>query len=374
MRKKVLLSIIALNSALALSGCGNKTETPEVTSVVEPVSFEPLTEPVTQTEAVTEPETVDPYYIPEGMMRSYLTGELISEGQGNRRPVAVMLNNIIDAIPQTGISRAGVVYEAPVEGGLTRLMGIFENYDDLDKIGSVRSARTYYVYFAKEFDAIYAHYGQCEYALPLLNSSEIDNISGLESVGNVAYYRTSDRKAPHNAYTSAECIQDGIDYLGYNTAYPEGYDGHYRFAQGNEVVTLDEGEDAKKVVVGYPNNKPWFEYNESDNLYYRFQYGAKQIDDMNGEQLAYRNIIMQYCGWESYYGTQYLNINVSSGGAGKYITNGKAIDITWQKDSQYGKTRYYDETGNEIVLNQGKTWVCIIQKDQTDRIEILSEN
>ena len=260
MRKKVLLSIITLSSALALSGCGNKTETPEVTSVVEAVSLEPLTEPVTQTEAVTEPETVDPYYIPEGMMRSYLTGELINEGQGNRRPVAIMLNNIIDAIPQTGISRAGVVYEAPVEGGLTRLMGIFENYDDLDKIGSVRSARTYYVYFAREFDAIYAHYGQCEYALPLLNSSEIDNISGLESVGNVAYYRTSDRKAPHNAYTSAECIQDGIDYLGYNTAYPEGYDGHYIFAQGNEVVTLDAGEDAKKVVVGYPNNKPWWNY------------------------------------------------------------------------------------------------------------------
>ena len=82
MRKKVLLSIITLSSALALSGCGNKTETPEVTSVVEAVSLEPLTEPATQTEAVTEPETVDPYYIPEGMMRSYLTGELINEGQG----------------------------------------------------------------------------------------------------------------------------------------------------------------------------------------------------------------------------------------------------------------------------------------------------
>lgn len=372
MRKKVLLSVVALSSALAISGCGNKTETPEVTSVVEPVSLEQLTEPVTE-EVTTEPETVDPYYVPEGMMRSYLTGELINEGQGNRRPVAVMLNNIIDAIPQTGISRAGVVYEAPVEGGLTRLMGIFEDYDDLDKIGSVRSARTYYVYFAREFDAIYAHYGQCEYALSLLNSSEIDNISGLEAVGNVAYYRTSDRKAPHNAYTSAACIQDGIDYLGYRTQYTQDYEGHYQFAQGNEVVTLDSGEDAKKVVVGYPNNKPWFEYNDADGLYYRFQYGAKHIDDMTGEQLAYRNIIMQYCGWESYYGTQYLNINVSSGGAGKYITNGKAIDITWQKDSQYGKTRYYDEAGNEIVLNQGKTWVCIIQKDQTGRIEILPE-
>ena len=70
------------------------------------------------------------------------------------------------------------------------------------------------------------------------------------------------------------------------------------------------------------------------------------------------------------YGDGYLNITVNGGGKGKYITNGKAIDITWKKDTEFGPTRYYDESGTEIVLNRGKTWVCIIQNDRTNKIEI----
>ncbi len=100
------------------------------------------------------PEAIEPTpaedALPEGMVKSYLTGEPVAEVQGRRRPVAVMLSNIISACPQSGISRAGVIYEAPVEGGITRLMGLFENYDDLEKIGSVRSCREYYVYMAAD--------------------------------------------------------------------------------------------------------------------------------------------------------------------------------------------------------------------------------
>lgn len=102
------------------------------------------------------PEAIEPTpaedALPECMVKSYLTGEPVAEVQGRRRPVAVMLSNIISACPQSGISRAGVIYEAPVEGGITRLMGLFENYDDLEKIGSVRSCREYYVYLAAGFE------------------------------------------------------------------------------------------------------------------------------------------------------------------------------------------------------------------------------
>ena len=93
--------------------------------------------------AAEEPEpTEDP--IPDGYVVSYLTGEYVPEAIGRRRPVAVMLNNLRPACPQAGIANAGVVYEAPVEGGITRLMGVFEDYDNLEKIGSVRSCRDYY--------------------------------------------------------------------------------------------------------------------------------------------------------------------------------------------------------------------------------------
>ena len=104
-----------------------------------------------------EQTTKDPN---KGKVQSYLTGEMISKKRQKRRPVAIMINNIIDAIPQYGISKAEVMYEAPVEGGITRLMCIMDDYDNLKRIGSIRSCRIYYTRFALEWDAIYSHFGQ----------------------------------------------------------------------------------------------------------------------------------------------------------------------------------------------------------------------
>ena len=209
---------IALLGSMMLLGCRKIGETaPETASAgTSYVSEETAGESKTETKATeppapTEdpapeplvPEAIEPTpaedALPEGMVKSYLTGEPVAEVQGRRRPVAVMLSNIISACPQSGISRAGVIYEAPVEGGITRLMGLFENYDDLEKIGSVRSCREYYVYLAAGFDALYYHYGQAAYAIPLLESDHIDNVNGMEYSEQV-YYRTSDRSSPHNAY------------------------------------------------------------------------------------------------------------------------------------------------------------------------------
>lgn len=111
--------------------------------------------------------------------------------------------------PQSGIANAGVVYEAPVEGDITRLMGIFEDYKDLERIGSVRSCRDYYIFYANEFDAIYAHYGQSAFALPYFEQHLIDNLNGVK-LGKICYFRSTDRKAPHNAYTTYDLLQQGI--------------------------------------------------------------------------------------------------------------------------------------------------------------------
>ena len=87
-----------------------------------------------------------------------------------------MYNNIINAIPHSGLYNADVCYEAPVEGSITRIMGIFENYSKLKKMGSVRSCRIYYCAFANEWDAIYSHFGQSKYALDYLKSGSIDKV------------------------------------------------------------------------------------------------------------------------------------------------------------------------------------------------------
>jgi len=374
--KRMLVGFAAFLMMAMLSGCGNKYE--EVVATTAAVESEAATEAVEETvsivlatepvEETTEAEEPEERVEVDGKIRSYLTGEMVDVEKANRRPLAIMMSNDKEALPQYGINRAGVVYEAPVEGTMNRYMAIIEDYDDLDRIGSVRSCRTYYTYFAREFDAIYAHFGQSTFAEPYLKN--VDNINGTEGVGGNAYYRSNDKKAPHNAYASASKIKNTIEKLKYRTEYSDTYEGHFKFANGSKQVNLD-GQDANKVVIGYSYNNPWFEYNEEDGLYYRYQYDAPHKGSEG--QIAVKNIIIQYAEWGYYATTQYLNINVHTGREGYYITNGKAIPITWKKDGEFGVTHYYDLEGNEITLNKGKTWICVNGTDKVHRTEFYGK-
>lgn len=382
MMKKVWFGFAGfLLSAAFLSGCSKKYEEVWISeqSVVPSDASETKEIKISSTEAANGPEAnTGEYYTFEertekdGMIRSYLTGEMVDTAIGNRRPVAVMMSNDKEALPQYGINRAGVVYEAPAEGGMNRYMAVLENYDDLDRIGSVRSCRTYYTYFAREFDAIYAHYGQSTFAKPYL--ANVDNINGLDAIGTVAYFRTKDRKSPHNAYTSGNRLNKAILQLGYSETYDSSYRCHYRFAKDGRKVTLEEKNgvsDAYKVYPGYVLNKPWFEYHEDDGLYYRFQYGAPHKGDEG--QIKVKNIILQYCPSAHYATTEYLNINVQDDSYGCYVTEGRSIPIKWSKDGEFGPTHYYDMENNEIILNQGKTWVCIISAQDSPNVKLYGK-
>ena len=113
---------------------------------------------------------------------------------------------------------------------------------------------------------------------------------------------------------------------------------------------------------------------ENTKKYSRFQYVAAQIDDLTGEQLTCDNILIQYSYVTTYDGTSYKDIETitdrdgNSGGRGKYITRGKAIDVTWQKDSPWGVTHYITDDNQEVQLNPGTTWVEIVQDDRADDI------
>ena len=316
-----------------------------------------------------------------GQIHSYLTGQLTDAEIALQRPVAVMINNIINALPQSGIENASVIYEAPVEGEITRMMAIFDSVDGIDKIGPVRSCRDYYIDWALEFDAIYVHYGQAVYAYDLLNSDMVNNISGLQyqdSVGELngyagedVFFRSSDRVAPHNAYTDFSHLQAGIQSQGYSQDYKEDYNGHFQFAPEGTETTLDDGVSANVVKLdNFAYNHPWFEYNAETKEYSRFQFNAPHIDQNTGNQLTCENIILQYSNYVPYDPNGYLNVDTQSGGEGKYITRGKAIDIHWTKDSQWGITHYYDSNNQEIQLNPGKTWVEIVLNDSVGSVSL----
>lgn len=330
-------------------------------------SVEKKVEKPTETpEIQTEAQTNNPNAEKE---RSKLTGEYVSTDMAEKRPVALMYNNIIDAIPHSGLYNADICYEAPVEGSITRIMGIFENYEKIKKMGSVRSCRIYYCSFANEWDAIYSHFGQSKYALDYLKSGDIDTVSSL--TGEKYFFRTSDRVAPHNCFTSGANLKKAIKDLKYRANYKKNYKGHFQFADIDSKIDLTSGKAANKVEMGYQINKPYFVYNPKDGQYYRYQYGDKHIDDQNNKQLHCSNIIIQFVNATLYPDNKSLNMTLSGKGSGWYITNGKAEKITWQKDKQRtGQTKYLDKNGEEIKLNTGKTWICMVQKEYAKNVKI----
>lgn len=356
MKKIWLIAMSAILCTGIFTGCGKKeTNAPVSSAAIE-------------TSAETETEPVD---LHPGQERSRLTGEWIDEALSQKRPLAVMIGNTKKALPQYGIKNAQVMIEAPVEGGETRLMGIFGDYASAEKIESIRSCRLYYIDWALEFDAFYAHCGQAYLAKEMLDSGVIDDLNALEGkVGNAMYKRDDSRKAPHNLYTDGNLTTQGIQLKGYRTEYEPSFGSHYNFnTDDTKQITLDQGEDAVVVRPGYLVNKPWFVYNPDDGLYYRYEYDDKQIDAIDNSQLSCKNIILQVCEWNvADKEVGYLNVNTMSGGKGYYVTNGKSIPVTWKKDSQSSPTRYFAEDGSEITVNQGNTWVCIIQDTYADKI------
>lgn len=355
---------------LAAAGCGKKYE--EVGSTLPAETKMTQTRPVEVT-AASEETTAE--FVPEerievdGRIQSYLTGEMKPAEQADRRPLAVMISNDREAWPHYGMGRAGVIYEVPVEGNMTRYLAVMEDYDGLERIGSVRSCRNCFIDFADEFDAIYAHYGQSTFAKPQLK--EIDHINGIEGRGAQAFFRSSDRKAPHNAYTDFERIQAAIKDMGYRQEYGEGYEGHYQFSRPGQPTVLsgDKAAEAARIVPGYTMYHPEFRYSAEDGLYYRYQADAPEESDEG--PLAVKNVIIQYCQSGYYADTEYLNINVDTSEWGYFATGGKAVPVTWKKEN--GITRYYGPDGEEICLNPGKTWVCVLSTKDVDRTEFYGE-
>lgn len=359
MKKLILLAAVC---TMVFAGCGKSEGEETAEEVVTTETVLAVEDAIVETEteeAVTDPGNLNP-----------LTGEQIDPKLVNKRPVACMIGNTVDAMPQYGTSNADILYEAPAEGGLTRLMGIFKDYENLPTIMSVRSCRSYYANFANEFEAIYIHYGQAIYATELVKNRE--TLNGLDGdLANVTFFRDNSRKSPHNAYVNGESIVAGIKKRGYRTEHADTYKQRYTFASSDQQ--LENGVDAKVVAPGYSVNKPWFVYNEETGLYERFQYKAPHVDGANNEQLAFKNVIFQVCDYEIFPDGSYLDVKTASyGGAGKYISNGKAIDIGWIKEVEDGVGKYYDTQGNEIKLNPGKTCVCIVLNDATDHMGIYA--
>lgn len=291
-------------------------------------------------------------------------------GDSDRRPIAIMIDNDnSNAWPHAGLEDAYVIYEIIVEGGATRFMALFKDRDT-PKIGPIRSSRHYFLDYMLENDAIYVHYGWSPKAAKDILRLKLDKINGVLGSDGWIFWREPKRKYDyHDVYTSIEKIQNISEQKKYRPTSEV-----MNFSYASEAITLDDGQDAEKITIPYSNyHKTYYEYDSETKLYKRWMRSKPHMLSTTDSQVTAKNIIIQFV--KNYYlgdgepkiGRQELD-TVGSG-KGLYITNGKAVNITWEKNQRQAKTFYMDENGNEIQLNDGQTWIQITPLGAQVKIE-----
>ncbi len=353
MRKiAILMSFVLM---LSLVSCSKKNaganDVDTTTTTAEKV------ETTTKEVTTTKPEvTTTTQRDLTGLVKSNLTGLYIDKNLEDVRPFAVMINNHRKAMPQSGIEDADIIYEALAEGGISRLVAVFKDFNN-KKIGPVRSARHYFIQFAFDHDALYVHYGQSPQAGRAFKDWNVANLNGLSYLDNIMCYQDPKRRRPHATFTSYEGLNKGLKSKGYRNKIKENFADKLEF---NEEYVKLEGSTANKVSLDFSSyQKPWFEYDEKENKYARFQFKGKQIDAMTGNQLMADNIIIQFVKVWNIKGDKAgrLDMKLVGSGKGYYVNGGKYVPITWEKKSLKEPTKYFLESGKPLKLNAGKTWI-----------------
>ena len=373
MKKITYILLSSILFVFLIAGCSKKENSAvSTTDDITEVSLDTASNDISESGSSNEKASEDNPNIPpqENMSRSRLTNEWIDDTVAEKRPIAVMVPNTKTA-SQYGLSEASIIYECNVEASMTRLMAIFEDWNNLEKIGNIRSCRDYFVYWAFEWDAVIVHYGGPFYINDIISRNDTQNIDCIDY--SAACFRDVAKNDYDNAFTSGESIQKAMDYYGYPEKYRDGYadENHFMFASADAPNTLEDYTDAisaSKVdmALAYPVTNCYFIYNENTGLYDRYQHLSRDVDGphldlANNKQLSFKNILVQNTYYEVRDQKGYLAYQChDTSRDGWFFTNGKGIHVTWEKTSDYGPTRYFDDEGNEIKLNTGKTMICII--------------
>ena len=377
--KKAVASILCAAALVTMSACGaSEDAAPESISglsIEEIPQDEPATE-VTHEEPAQEEEPTEEYVLPEGMYFSEITGEPISEELKDQRPIAVMVDNETTALPHYGTSEADVVYElmnSTLNDRITRLMCIVKDWGQIEQMGSIRSTRPTNIMLAAEWNAVLCHDGGPYYNDQYFSQAWAQHFSGTFSRVNngkarefTEYIVSGDLDRNFENYSSK---------AGYETTYNQyaNEGSHFNFTPYGTEIKLDEKYDrsytATQVSLPFTHNSSTLIYNPDTQEYEYYEYGDRHEDAEDGEPLSFKNVILQKCSFAQLDEHGYLIYNcIGSGEYAWYLTNGVAKDITWVKSSETDVTRFYDETGEELMINTGKTYIGLIPADTWDKV------
>ena len=332
----------------------------ETTTIPEETTSVP--EETTTKETTTEPpkKVIDKYVNP-------LTGLKGTIEVSNKRPVAIMINNLKQSLPQEGISSADVMYECLVEGGTTRLMMLVTNYETLGSVGSVRSARDYYLDLAQNHDAIFIHAGGSPLAYDNIQGRRINNLDGVNMYVPSMFYRDAVRRQTmameHTLMTSGKGIVSGIEYTKYRTSLKDDFTSPFNFVDYGTKRELSGNNLARHVIVPYNSAQfPQYIYQPKTNTYLRYQYNGKaHMDSVTNTQLEFTNVILLVCEHGDLNDDKgRIGVLMTGTGDGYYIYGGKYEKIKWNKTTRDSQIVLTNTNGTPLIMNCGKTVVNVI--------------
>ena len=369
--KKVMLITAAFVLAGSMAACSHKDDTQQ--SQNETAQTEKSSQGETEDDqGAVQGSAVEPQEeIPAN--QNLLTGVPdLTDGAIGKRPVAVMVNNDSYAMPQYGVGQADIIFEIPVEGDATRFMALYGDYTQVPQICPIRSCRYYFPALSQGFDAFYVNWGIDDTMADYLEALNMDQIEGITNTGGL-FGRDQDRlnqgySLEHTGYFDGTKLVSYIESQGLRTDLNEDKKGPAFQFNGLEEQLKPEGSDCTSVQINFGAQSSQFTYDAENKVYLKQINGDAQVDGKTGEQLAFTNVFVLETDISVRDSVGHKEIDWDGGtdSVGYYVSNGGVQKITWSKDynNESSYLRFYDESGQEISINRGKSYIALNYKNQ----------
>jgi Protein of unknown function (DUF3048) N-terminal domain/Protein of unknown function (DUF3048) C-terminal domain len=280
-------------------------------------------------------------------LRRRIDGVMVAPEFEKAQLYAVMIDNFSTARPQAGLSAASLVYEAPAEGGITRYLAIFSQDVAPSEIGPVRSARNYFLNWAKELGAIYVHVGGSPEALELAKNLGTNDLN--QFYNGDFFWRSNDRSAPHNVLTSGEKLTSYQKIKSENIL-------EFNSWQFKDAATSTTSMVSKLNIKYSEGYNVYWQYQSETNSYLRYLDGTLHVD-ASGQTITAKNVIVHLSSFKVT--DDKLRLEISSALSGKALLcqDGICSMGSWKKNSTNARAKYYDKNGGEFIFNAGVTWI-----------------
>ncbi|WP_195421711.1 DUF3048 domain-containing protein [Faecalicatena contorta] len=358
--KKVSIVLLVLLMIFGMVGC-KKNEAPKRAEKTEEKEVKEKKEEPKQEEAPAN--------------QNLLTGLAdLTDGAIGKRPVAVMVNNVEAALPQLGISKADIIYEIPVEGDVTRLMALYADYTAVPKICAVRSCRYYFPAYSQGYDAFYVNWGIDDSIADYLEALNLDQYDGMNNAGGL-FGRDQDRlnagySLEHTGFFDGTRFAEVVQAEGRRTDLNEDKKGTAFQFNGMDEQLKPEGQDCKNVNINFGAATATLTYDEGSKTYLKQINGKPQMDGTDNTQLAFTNVFVLETDISVRDDIGHKEINWYGGSdyVGYYVSNGGMQKIHWSKEANNENSylRFYDESGKEIKVNRGKSYIAVNYKGQSE--------